>query len=418
MAHADHQPRISTDLHGPSESDSRWIHETLCQDCKRCDRETRILPADLEDFVVGVLAQHGVDEAKGRSVGRVLVASDQRGIPSHGVARLGRYLTGIAKGFILPEVDPEVLEPAPALAVVDARNGLGQVAGELGMALAIRKAKEQGIGAVTVKNSNHYGIAGYYALQAVSEGLIGLSLTNSAPLVVPTHGAEVMLGTNPIAFGAPAARHPAFLLDMATSVVPRGKVEVYDRNRMQMPKGWTVDENGYDATNPGTVLRNLLGRIGGGILPLGGRGEDFSGYKGYGLAFLVDILSGVLSGAAFGPGVDDVHRKPDPESGVVFPNVGHFFLTIDIARFMPLGEFEARLDAMIDQIKGSKKALDQEVIFVHGEKEFAKAEAHAQDGIPIARNVFDTLLKIAADCGAPAPRCVGRAQAARAEVEA
>lgn len=395
------QPRIPDSLiptlTGPA---ARWVHEAACRDCCICSTPNRVLPRDLEDFTTSVLEGSGVPALEARIVASNLVAADERGIPSHGVARLGRYLSGIKQRTIRPGVEMTVEEPAPALATVDAHNGLGQVAGELANRLAIAKARAHGIGAVTVKNSNHYGIAGYYALQAVDEGMIGISLTNSAPLVVPTFGAEIMIGTNPIALGAPAGRFPAFLLDMATSVVPRGKVEVYDRAAKQMPVGWAVDEIGYDCQNPGQVLKNLIERSGGGILPLGGRGEEYSGYKGYGLSLMVDILCGVLSGAAYGPNVDDVHGNPQAGTAA-FPNVGHFSAAIDIARFMPITTFAARMDDYIERLKGSRKALGEQAIFIHGEKEWARMLVHREVGIPIGDNVFATLSRFGEAAGVP-----------------
>jgi LDH2 family malate/lactate/ureidoglycolate dehydrogenase len=307
---------------------------------------------------------------------------------------LGRYVSGIKEGHIIPGAKMRLLTPATTIGVLDAANGLGQVAGDMAIHWAIQTAKQHGLAVVTVKNSNHYGIAGYYAEQAVAQNLVAISLTNSAPLVVPTNGADVLLGTNPIAFAAPAGKHPAFLLDMATSVVPRGKLEVYDRNRREMPGGWAVDEHGYDCKNAGQVLKNLIERTGGGILPLGGRGELFSGYKGYGLALMVDILCGVLSGSAYGADVDDVHRAS--EGGEKrFPNVGHFFLVMDPSRFMPLEEFKDRMDDLIASLKNSRKALDQHTIFVHGEKEFAKAAVHREVGVPLSEVVTAALRKLA-----------------------
>ncbi len=392
-----HTPFIPSDLipdeHGVA-------HEPACEHCQRCDRDVRVGRDALEAFTTATLVACGAPVPEAESVARVLVAADLRGIGSHGVARLGRYVTGIEQGHIQPGVAPEVLEPTPATAVVDAHHGLGQPVSELAMDLAVRKARAVGIGAVTVRHSNHYGIAGYYALRAVREGVIGISMTNAAPLVVPTHGAEMVLGTNPIAFGAPARRHPPFLLDMATSVVPRGKLEVYDRRQEQMPEGWALDENGYDCRNPGHVLRNMIARTGGGILPLGGRGETFSGYKGYGLALMVDILCGVLSGAGYGPDVDDV-RRPARPGETLHPDVGHFFLAIDVARFLPLDVFEARLDEYFDRITGSRLALDQERIWIHGEKEFEMEACHLREGIPLSRNVVDTLHVLAARRGLP-----------------
>jgi LDH2 family malate/lactate/ureidoglycolate dehydrogenase len=274
----------------------------------------------------------------------------------------------------------------------------------MAMQLAIDKAKKNGIGTVTVRNSNHHGIAGFYALMALEHELIGVSMTNSAPLVIPTHGAMAILGTNPIAFGAPAGRNRPFLLDTATSVVPRGKLEVYDRNRLQMPAGWAVDEKGFDNRNAGHVLKNLVGRIGGGILPLGGRGEEFGGHKGYGFAMLVDILSGVLSGSAFGPDVHNLERDT-PLGQVASPRVGHFFMAFDIARFMPIDEFKRRMDDLIELAKDSPRALDQDRIFIHGEKEYLRTEENEKIGIPIADNVYNTLKKIGTDCGIQPPDC-------------
>ncbi len=293
-------------------------------------------------------------------------------------------------------------EPAPVVTVIDGCDGIGQVISEKATDIALEKARQHGLAAVTVKRSNHYGVAGYYALKAAQNRMIGISMTNSAPLVVPTFGADALLGTNPISLGAPAGKYPPFLLDMATSVIPRGKVEVYDRNRKEMPEGWTVDENGYDCRNPGKVLDNLLGRIGGGILPLGGRGETYGGHKGYGMSFIVDILCGVLSGAAFGSRVNDL-KTDTPGSNRPTPDVGHFFLFMDIRRFMPPALFEERMEAIIEMIHGSETALDAEKIYFHGERSSAKAVIHEKTGIPIAENVFNTLLSMADELNVEPP---------------
>lgn len=397
-----HQPVLSNNLVPEPGQDPELLHDPRCDECGFCTRENRILPADLEAFVAGIFERHGVSREEARTTARILVAADTRGIQSHGVARTARYLTGIREGYIVPGVEPEILETAPAVACIDARNGIGQVVADRAMDLALDKASEHGVGVVTVRGSNHYGIAGYYALKAVRRRMIGISLTNSAPLVVPTFGADVKLGTNPIAIGAPARRHPAFLLDMATSVVPRGKLEVYDRNRKQMPDGWAVDAEGYDANNPGAVLRNLSERLGGGILPLGGRSTLFSGHKGYGLSLAVDVLAGVLSGAAYGPGVHHLSREVGPGE-VAAPNVGHFFLAMDISRFADLDVFEARLDDLMDTLKSSRLALDAEEIFVHGERSFRRVQEHEAHGIPLAHNVLCALNDLGDACGQPRP---------------
>jgi L-2-hydroxycarboxylate dehydrogenase (NAD+) len=397
---SEHVPQISNELAVCEAKGAEHLHEVRCEDCAGCTLESKAMRADLEAFTAEVLVRHGLSSRDAAVTARVLVAADLRGIASHGVARLGRYVKGLKEGYIVPGVDFDVREPVPAIAVIDARNGVGQVVSELAMDLAIQKARTNGLGLVTVRNSNHYGIAGYYVQKAIDADMLGISLTNAAPLVVPTFGANAILGTNPIAVGAPGADGLDFLLDMATSVVPRGKLEVYDRNRKQMPLGWAVNANGYDTHDAGLVLHNLINRIGGGILPLGGRGEEFSGYKGYGLALMVDVLCGVLSGSAYGPDVDNLQREARPGE-VMAPRVGHFFLAIDIGRFMPLDEFRRRLADLFTMLKDSKKSLDRPTIYVHGEKERVRERLHEQSGIPLAENVLATLKKIAAECGAP-----------------
>jgi LDH2 family malate/lactate/ureidoglycolate dehydrogenase len=400
---SEHQPRISKELSRCVAADAEWLHEVACDACQSCPVDCKIMKRDLEEFTARVLGEYGASPAEAEITARVLVSSDLRGIPSHGVARLGRYVSGMRDGYIKPGVEFSVEEPAPAIGVIDAHDGIGQVVSEMAMDMAIDKAKANGIGMVTVRNSNHYGIAGYYVLKALEHRMIGMSMTNTAPLVVPTGGAAPVLGTNPIAFGAPASSRCPMLLDTATSVVPRGKLEVYDRNAEQMPDGWAVDEKGFDCPNPGHVLANLLGRRGGGILPLGGRGETFGGHKGYGLALMVDVLSGVLSGSAFGPDVHNLGREVANGERAT-PRVGHFFMALDVGRFMPIARFEERMDELMTIITQSPKALDAERIFIHGEKEFIRAELHEKSGIPLRQNVLSSLRSIAREAGIEPPR--------------
>ncbi len=260
------------------------------------------------------------------------------------------------------------------------------------MDLAIRKARDTAIGVVAVRNSNHYGIAGYYTLMALEHDLMGVSMTNAGPLVVPTFGRTAILGTNPISLAAPAKKEKAFVLDMATSTVPRGKVEVYNRLGQPMPHGWAVDETGRSSTDPKRVLNALANRLGGGLLPLGGEGEDLGGHKGYGLALMVDVLGGVLSGAATGLQVYADEQRP---------NVGHFFMALDPAAFRPLDEFRRDMDRLARELKDSPKAHGQDRIYVHGEKSFARMEKYRQEGIPLDPKVVENLKKIGADLGVP-----------------
>lgn len=348
---------------------------------------------NLLNFTHKVFQSFGLDANDALICADNLVMADLRGIPSHGVARLQRYVDGINNGVIYPLAKPKIVKETPVTAVVDGQAGLGQLVGHFSTQLAIKKAKQAAIGIVTVRNSNHYGIAGYYSLMILKENMLGITMTNSAPLVVPTFGKEMVIGTNPISLAAPAKNRQPFVLDMATSVIPRGKLEVYNREEKQMPEGWVVDENGQVTSDPGRVLNNLIKRLGGGILPLGGEGELFSGYKGYGMAVLVDILCGVLSGGAYADLVDrTVEGKKVPA------NVSHFFLALDIASFIDIDTFTSKMDDLLDRIQNSAKAVGQEHIYIHGEKEFAFAGQYEKQGIPLQEKVYKNLRAIAQQC--------------------
>ena len=346
----------------------------------------------LRRFCEEALKKLGVPAGDARTTTDVLVTADLRGIESHGVARLGRYVAGLKKGFMRPTDQSRIIKETKATALVDGGQSLGQVVGRKGMDLAIKKARDTAVGVVAVRNSNHYGIAGYYSLMALEHNLVGVSTTNAGPLVVPTFGRTAILGTNPISLAAPALKEKAFVLDMATSTVPRGKVEVYNRLGKPMPHGWAVDETGRSSTDPKRVLNALANRLGGGLLPLGGEGEDLGGHKGYGLALMVDVLSGVLSGAATGLQVYADEQRP---------NVGHFFMALDPAAFRPLEEFRRDMDRLARELKDSPKAHGQDRIYVHGEKSFARMEKYRQVGIPLDPKVVENLKKIGADLGVP-----------------
>ena len=350
----------------------------------------------LVNFCVAIFKKIGVSEADAKIVADNLVASDLRGIPSHGVARLKRYVDGIKEGIILPNVKPKILKETPVTVAISAENGLGQPAGYFAMNLAIDKAKKSGLGFATVRNSNHYGIAGYYALMALKHDLIGISMTNSEPLVVPTFSKDMIIGTNPISIAVPAGKERSYVLDMATSVVPRGKFEVYLRNEKEVPLGWAVDQEGLPTTDTKLVIDNMTKTAGGGILPLGGEGELHSGHKGYGLSLLVDILSGILAGSDFGPYVKSKKRGTK-----TFINVGHFFGAIKIENFIELDKFKSTMDEMIQTMKSSQKAKGQNRVYIHGEKEFEKSEEYKKNGVPLGEKVVDTLKQLGQESGVP-----------------
>jgi L-2-hydroxycarboxylate dehydrogenase (NAD+) len=322
----------------------------------------------------------------------VLLAADLRGVDSHGFARLPRYVNGIRNGVMTPRMTLRTVTETSATAAIDAENALGQPAAKRAMEIAIQKAAQTGVGFVTVRNSNHYGIAGYYAMMALQHEMIGLSMTNSAQLVVPTFGRKAIFGTNPIAVAVPSGKERPYVLDMATSVVPRGKLEVYSRLGKALPLGWATDANGEATTDTAVALQNLNARDGfGGLLPLGGAGELHSGYKGYGLAMLVEILCSALAGAAFSPST-----YPTGSHGEELPSrVGHFFGAFRIDAFRPLVDFESDMDSLIRLIKDSPKAEGQERIYIHGEKEFDNEIARRRDGIPLHPKVVAAMKQIA-----------------------
>jgi L-2-hydroxycarboxylate dehydrogenase (NAD+) len=362
------------------------------------DAEFKIVWAKpLTEFCRQVFEKMGVPSNDAYITSDVLVAADLRGVESHGVARLRRYYTGLKNGMMIPKAEQKIVHETPVSALLDGGGALGQVAGERGMRMAIGKALKNGMGFVSVRNSNHFGIAAYYALMALKQDLIGISLTNSDAYVVPTFGREVMLGTNPICFAAPAGKEKPFLLDMSTAVATLGKVEVYNRKSQKMPLGWATDEKGKSCDDPGRVLDNIRKKIGGGILPLGGEGEEFGGHKGYGLDIMVDVLSGVLSGSGYSN-----RLYPKTSDGKPLPSlVGHFFGAMRIDYFRPADEFKKDIDDLIRRLKNSAKAEGQDRIYIHGEKEFELEEKYRKEGIPLYYKVYEDLKAIAQETGLP-----------------
>jgi LDH2 family malate/lactate/ureidoglycolate dehydrogenase len=349
--------------------------------------EIKVKVKALEDFVVRVFQKLGVSLEDAKVTADVLISADRRGIGSHGVARLGRYVKGLKEGLIKPLPKIEVVHQTPVSALIDGGEGLGQVVGVWAMKRCIEGAKKSGIYFAAVRNSNHYGIAGYYAMMALEDDLIGISLTNSAPLVVPTFGKDATVGTNPISVAVPAGRERPFVLDMATSTVPRGKLEEYRRKELPLPLSWATDAQGKPTSNAGEVLDNLIARKGGGLLPLGGAGEELGGHKGYGLTVLVDIFCGVLSGGAWGP------LTYKDKAGIC-----HFFGAMRIDAFLSPEEFKRSMDEMIQTLKGSAKAAGQSRIYIHGEKEY-EMEERQKDEVALFYKVVDSLKRIGKDLG-------------------
>jgi LDH2 family malate/lactate/ureidoglycolate dehydrogenase len=325
----------------------------------------------LQEFTVNVFTKLGVPVEDAKIAADVLITSDQRGIGSHGLQRLKRYTAGLQTGVMKATADIKVLKETPNTLLISGGDGLGQVVGHKAMKLVIDKALKNNIAFAAVRDSNHYGIAGYYSMMALEHDLIGLSMTNTAVLTVPTHGKDALMGTNPISIAVPADNERPFVLDMATSTVTRGKLEVYEREGKSMPVTWATDETGHATQDVSRVLANLVDKKGGGLLPLGGAEEEDGGHKGYGLCLAVDILSGVLSGSAFGPSL--YARKDVPAK------VSHFFGAIKVDAFIESILFKTMMDEYINIIKNSEKAAGKDRIFIHGEKEFELYEQQKEE---------------------------------------
>jgi LDH2 family malate/lactate/ureidoglycolate dehydrogenase len=349
------------------------------------DSMVKISGLHLVNFVEEVFLKLGVNPENSLKAAISLTSADRRGILSHGIARLSRYIDGIEKGIINPVSIPEVERETPVSALINGNAGLGQINGYFAMEMAIEKAKKNGLSFTVVKNSNHYGIAGFYAMMALEHDLIGFSTTNSLSMVVPTYSNEGILGTNPLAVAVCTDKELPFVLDMSTSTVPRGKIEVFNREGLTMPLSWATDEDGKPVSSPDIVLDNLIKRWGGGLLPLGGADEEEGGHKGFGLAALLDILSGVISGGFFGT---MVYGEKNAPSGV-----SHSFAVIDPSMFIDIQEFKSRMDSFIQMIKKAGKRQGSEKIFIHGEKEYIKERENSVN-VTIERVVYEELMTI------------------------
>jgi LDH2 family malate/lactate/ureidoglycolate dehydrogenase len=358
-------------------------------------QELAYIPVEvLHAFMVDVFAGLGTPPDDARICADVLIASDLRGIESHGVGRLKYYYDRIRAGVHRTETEIEVVRETETTALIDGHHGMGHVIAYRAMQLAIQKARQHGLGAVSVRNGTHFGIAGYYPLRAAEEGMMGLAVTNARPAIVPTFGTEPMLGTNPIAFAAPSDLDYPFWFDAATSISQRGKIEVAARAEEPVPEGWVVDQYGEALTDAGQIL-GALDKGEAGLLPLGGAGELLAGYKGYGLAVIVEILSASLSGGAFMKDLQgfapDGSRRPYM--------LGHFFLAIDVEHFIPLEVSKQITGGIVRALQASRKAPGHDRIYVAGEKEWEQEKVVRQRGVPTNSNLRKELQIMRDDLG-------------------
>lgn len=346
----------------------------------------------LRNFTHNVFVKMGCSEEHATLATDVLIKSDLRGIDSHGVARLSGYVRLWEKKRINATPNISIVHETPTTATIDGDAGLGLVVAPFAMKVAIEKAEKYGSGWVAVKNSNHFGIAGYHSLMAVQKDMIGISMTNASPLVAPTYANERLLGTNPMCYAFPAGKYPPVIVDMATAAAANGKLEIAQRANKDVPSGWIQDKEGNSSINPNEL------KSGGSLLPLGSD-KDHGSHKGYGLSATVDILSAVLSGANYGPWVPPFVAFLEPSANPVGEGLGHFFGAMRVDGFRPAQDFKNHLDNWIERFKSAKTVDPDKKVIIPGEPEHDFEQERKVSGIPIIDVVVNDLNELAAKLG-------------------
>ncbi len=340
-----------------------------------------------------VFRRYGYTQEEAGQITDVLITADLFGIESHGCQRLTLYTDGIKKiGRIKQGKKPEVVRETALSALIDAHEYMGQIAAAMGTKIAIEKAGKSGMAIVCVKNSNHFGIAGYYARMIAQNQMFGMAMTNSEALMVPTNGRRALIGTNPIAVAMPAEPYP-FLMDIATTVVPRGKLEVCNKKGRTIPEGWAVDDTGEITADPKRVTDCIAAKKCGGILPLGGASELFGGHKGYGLGMMVEIMTGIFSG---GVTSDMVRHQFDSDQ------CSHMFLAIDYGMFGERSEIETAFQRYLLKIRNSELAKGATRIYTHGQKEMMAFKQNLIQGIYLNDKTVEEITALCRDLELPA----------------
>ncbi|MGN6567289.1 MAG: Ldh family oxidoreductase [Flavipsychrobacter sp.] len=342
----------------------------------------------LFDFTFSIFKSIGCNDADASTATKTLLSADVRGIDSHGVARLSGYVRLWQAKRVNATPDIKIVHETPSTAVVDGDSGLGLAVAPFAMQVAIEKAKQCGTGWVSVRNSNHFGIAGYHAMMALQHDMIGMAMTNASALVAPTFSVERMLGTNPIAVAIPAGEEPAFVADMATTTAANGKLEILQRKNADAPIGWVQDKDGIDITDANAL------KSGGSLLPLGSDREHGS-HKGYALGSIVDIFSAVLSGASYGPWVPPFPAYVPMPENMPGKGLGHFFGAMRVDAFRPADEFKQHMDNWIRRFRNAKPVAGQERVLIPGDPEREMEIIRMQEGIPVVDSVVDDLRKVA-----------------------
>ncbi len=343
---------------------------------------------DLSGFTRNVFLKMGCTEAAAELATKVLLSADLRGIDSHGVARLTGYVRLWEAGRINATPDIRIVHESPSTAVVDGGAGLGLVVAPYAMQVAIDKAKVAGTGWVSVRNSNHFGIAGYHAMMALEHDMIGISMTNASALVAPTFSIERMLGTNPIAVAIPAGQQPAFVADFATTTAANGKLEILQRKNGDAPVGWVQDKDGNETTDANALKKQ------GALLPLGSDREHGS-HKGYALGSIVDIFSAVMSGASYGPWAPPFPAYVPMPENMPGQGLGHFFGAMRIDAFRTAEEFKEHMDNWITRFRSATPAPGYEQVLIPGDPEREMEAIRATEGIPVVPSVVEELRMLA-----------------------
>jgi LDH2 family malate/lactate/ureidoglycolate dehydrogenase len=344
--------------------------------------------AQLFSFAQEIFIKIGCSEKEANDAAKVLLSADLRGVDSHGIARLSGYIRLWQAGRINAKPHLKIIHETPSTAVVDGDAGLGLVVAPYAMKVAIDKARTAGTGWVSVQNSNHFGIAGIHAMMALEEDMIGIAMTNASPLVAPTFSTERLLGTNPIAVAIPAGKQAAFVADMATTTAANGKLEILQRKNMPAPHGWIQDKEGNISTNQHEVNE------GGALLPLGGTREQGS-HKGYALGSIVDILSGVLSGANYGPWVPPFVSFLPVADDLPGKGIGHFFGAMRIDAFRPAADFKQHMDHWIERFKNAQPIAGEERVLIPGDPEREMEQERLINGIPLLDAVVEDIQQLA-----------------------
>ena len=337
------------------------------------------------DFCEAIFQGYGFSLDESKIITDVLLRADLYGIESHGIHRLVRYHDEITSGQVDVKAKLEIVHETGISACVDANKAMGQLSGVQAMNMAINKAKTNGCGMVTVRNSNHYGIASFYTEMAAAEDLIGVCMTNTEAICVPTFGSEAMTGTNALALAMPAEPF-TFSYDASTTVVPRGKLEVYRKNGEPLPHNLALDANGKPCTDAAVVIDNIIAKAGGGIAPLGGMGTLHGGHKGYGLSIIVDLFSAVFSG---GLTSNYVNRKPG------LTGICHYFMAIDYGIFGEKAAIKSGMSKFLQELRDSKKAEGYSRIYTHGERETELMAKRINGQIPVNEKTLEEMKNIA-----------------------